>query len=67
MFSVATMGKVCGCFVLVNVANMGVQRSYHGEGVWLFCVSLCTVFIFILCSAIILCMPGCLAVLAWLR
>ena len=32
-------GKVCGCFVLVNVVNMGLQCSYHGEGVWLFCVS----------------------------
>ena len=26
-------GKVCGCFVLVNVVNMGLQCSYHGEGV----------------------------------
>ena len=32
-------------FVLVNIANMNLLRSYHGEGTWSFCVSLCTVYL----------------------
>ena len=31
-----------GCFVLMNTTNMNLLRSYHGEGAWSFCVSLCT-------------------------
>ena len=53
--------------VTVNIANTNLLRSCHGESVWSFCISLCTVYFSICAFCIKLCMPGCPAVLAWLH
>ena len=39
--------------------------TYHGEGMWSFCVSLC-MYSFLCASGIILCTPACPAMLVWL-
>ena len=47
-------------------ANPDLLCSYHGEGAWSFCISLCAVYPSFCVSGFKLCTPGCPVVLAWL-
>ena len=51
-------GNEHGHSALVNIANMYMLRSYHGEDAWSFCVSLYTVYLSFRASGIKLCTPG---------
>ena len=49
-FAKPHIGNGCGHFALVNIANMYLLHSFHGEGAWSFCAFLCTIcllFIFL--------------------